>query len=401
MGRQPESAIPLARPDIGPEEEEEVVSVLRGGRLALGPKTLAFERSFAAYTGSPWAAAVSSGTAGLHLAVRALGIGPDDCVVTTSFSFIASSNCLRYEGAEPVFVDIDPDTLCLSPEDLRAYLDGCKEDGEGVLRDPVTGRRVTAVLPVDVFGHPADWPAIAEIARSWGLRLIADSCEALGSRHRRNDGAWTHTGSLADVAAFAFYPNKQITTGEGGMVVGRDPDLEERVRSMRNHGRRTGDPWLHHTRLGFNYRMDELSAALGVAQMRRIDELLERRSRVHGWYEDALAGVDGIRTGRSAPWAEPAWFVEFLRVDPGVDRDRLVEHLNRSGVEAKAYFDPAIHQQPPYAGPDGTVRRALPVTEEASARTLIVPFFSTMSSQQVDRVAGALATGLAEQGMPA
>ena len=169
---------------------------------------------------------------------------------------------------------------------------------------------------------------------------------------------------------------------------------------MRNHGRRPGDPWLHHTRVGFNYRLDELSAALGVAQMRRVDELLGRRRRVHGWYEEALAGVEGVRTTRSAPWAEPARFVESLRVGPGVDRDRLVEHLNRSGVEAKAYFDPPIHQQPPYAGRDVTARRTLPVTEEASARTLIVPFFSTMTLEEVDRVARTLATGLVEQGRP-
>jgi perosamine synthetase len=395
QGGEPD--IPLARPDLGPEEEAEVLTVLRSGRLALGPKTLAFERSVSAYTLSPWAVAVSSGTAGLHLAVRALGIGEDDCVVTSSFSFIASSNCLRYEGAEPVFVDIDAETLCLSPSALRAYLETCKER-EDTLRDPVTGRRVAAVLPVDVFGHPADLEAIREVVGPWGLPVISDSCEALGSRYQRRDGTWVHAGDGADAAVFAFYPNKQVTTGEGGMLVGSDPDIEERIRSERNHGRRPGDPWLHHTRLGFNYRMDELSAALGVAQMRRVDELLRRRAEVSDRYEEAFADVPEVATPRAAEWARPAWFVYFLRVDGRVDRDRLVEHLVRHGVESKAYFDPPIHGQPPYAGRSGLVPAPLRETEEASRRTLIVPFHSGMTQEHVERVARTLKEGVGLSG---
>lgn len=386
--------IPLATPDIGPAEEAEVLAVLRSGRLALGPKTPEFEELLAARTGSPWAAAVSSGTAGLHLAVRALGIGPGDCVVTASFSFIASSNCLRYEGAEPVFLDIDPATLCLSPEALRTYLESCRRE-DGDLRDPGTGRRVAAVLPVDVFGHPADWPAILEVAGAWDLPVIADSCEALGSRYRRADGRWAHTGSEADLAVFAFYPNKQITTGEGGMVVGSDAGLEEAVRSLRNHGRRTGDPWLHHTRLGFNYRIDELSAALGVAQMRRIDELLQGRARVAGWFDQALAELPDLSGPSAAEWADPAWFVYFVRVAQGLDRDALVEHLLRSGIESKAYFEPPIHLQPPYADRPDLLPVPLPETEEASRRVLILPFSSRMSAEQVEQVAAALKGGVA------
>lgn len=389
-----EPDIPLARPDLGPDEEAEVLGVLRSGRLALGPKTLAFERAVAAFVVAPWAVAVSSGTAGLHLAVRALGIGEEDCVVTSSFSFIASSNCVRYERAEPVFVDIDPETLCLSPEALRAYLESCKER-EGSLRDPVTGRRVAAVLPVDVFGHPADLESIREVAGPWGLPVISDSCESLGSRYLRRDGVWVDAGSGAEAAVFAFYPNKQITTGEGGMVVGSDPTLEERIRSERNHGRRPGDPWLHHARLGFNYRLDELSAALGVAQMRRIDELLRRRAGVATWYDQALAEVPEVATPRAAEWARPAWFVYFLRVGQGVDRDRLVEHLVQHGVESKAYFDPPIHGQPPYAGRAGLVPAPLRETEEASRRTLILPFHSGMTQDQVGRVVRTLKEGLA------
>jgi perosamine synthetase len=391
--------IPLALPDVGADEEAEVLAVLRSGRLALGPKALEFERQVAAFSGFPSGISVSSGTAGLHLAVRALGIGPDDCVVTTSFSFIASANCLRYEGAEPVFVDIDPDTLCLSPELLRRYLDGCKDDGEQ-LRDPRTGRRVAGVLPVDVFGHPADLPAILEIARAWRLPVISDSCEALGSRYGRPDGTWAHAGTGADVAVFAFYPNKQITTAEGGMVVVADPDLEERIRSLRNQGRRLGDTWLHHSRLGFNYRLDELSAALGVAQMRRIDDILARRARVAARYDEALAGMDGIELSRTAQWARPAWFVQALRVAEDVERDRLVEVLGRSGIEARAYFEPPIHRQPPYAGDESLIGTPLPETETASARTLIVPFWAAMTEDHVALVADALRRGIEEVRRP-
>jgi len=390
--------IPLALPDVGPDEEAEVLAVLRSGRLALGPKADEFERRVAAFSGFPFGISANSGTTALHLAVRGLGIGPDDCVITTSFSFVASSNCLRYEGAEPVFVDIDPDTLCLSPAHLEAYLDSCKDDGDD-LRDPRTGRRVAGVLPVDVFGHPADLPAMLEVARAWHLPVISDSCEALGSRYRRGDD-WVHAGTGADVATFAFYPNKQITTAEGGMAVVADPDLEERIRSLRNQGRRPGDSWLFHSRLGFNYRLDELSAALGVAQMRRVDEILAKRAAVHGWYADALGGIEGVELPRAADWARPAWFVLAVRVDVGIDRDRLVAVLGRMGIEAKAYFEPPIHRQPPYAGDDSLLAMPLPETEAASARTLIVPFWANMTEAQVARVAESLPLAIAEVRRP-
>ena len=389
----PLPVIPLAHPDLGAEEEAEVLDVLRSGRLALGPKTLEFERLLAGFTASPWVAAVSSGTAGLHLAVRALGIGPDDCVITTSFSFIASANCIAYEGAFPVFLDVDRDTLTIDPTSLRAYLESCKER-DGALIDPLTHRRVAGVLPVDVFGHPVRLEDIRELVRPWGIPVISDSCEALGSRWQRADGSWAHAGSTADAAVFAFYPNKQIATGEGGAVVGADPDVDERIRSLRNQGRRPGDPWLHHTRVGFNYRISELQAALGVAQMRRIDELLAKRAAVATWYADAFANEDRIETPRAAEWADPAWFVMALRVAQGVDRDRLVEHLTRAGVEAKAYFDPPIHRQPPYAGRGELVPAPLAATDEAAARTLIVPFYSTLTQGQVERVVEAVRAGL-------
>lgn len=374
-----------------------MLEVLRSGRLALGPKTQEFERLVAGFTGSPWAAAVSSGTAGLHLAVRALDIGTGDCVVTSSFSFIASANCIRFEDAEPVFLDIDPMTRCLSTEALRAFLEvHCKAEDDGTLRDPNTGRRVAAVLPVDVFGHPVNLDDVHAITQPFGVPVISDSCEALGSRWRRSDGSIVHAGATADVSVFAFYPNKQIATGEGGMVVGLDDDVRDDVITERNQGRTPGDPWLHHARHGFNYRIDELSAALGVAQMRRIDEILEKRAAVAAWYEEVFADVDEIQTPTAAEWAEPAWFVEHLRVAPGIDRNALVASLNARGVEAKAYFEPPIHRQPPYEGRDDLVPAPLPETEDASRRTLIVPFFSRMSPEQVEAVGRAVRESLPE-----
>ncbi|MEX0832547.1 MAG: DegT/DnrJ/EryC1/StrS aminotransferase family protein [Actinomycetota bacterium] len=394
MNDQPTPFLPLARPDIGADEEDEVLGVLRGGRLALGPKTAEFERLFAAYVAAPWACAVSSGTAGLHLAVRSLSIGPDDCVVTPSFSFISAANALRYEGAEPVFLDIERDSLCLSPDAVRVYLDSCKES-EGGLFDPVTGRRVAGVVSVDAFGHPANLGALLEIASPFGIPIVSDSCEALGSRRLQGD-SWVYAGTGAVAAVYGFYPNKQITTGEGGMVTGSDPDIEERVRSLRNQGRRAGDPWLHHTRMGFNYRLDELSAALGVAQMKRVEEILLRRAGVVSSYEERLRDVEGIATPEASAWADPAWFVEFLRVDEGIDRDRLVQFLNANGIESKAYFDPPVHRQPPYADRPDLVPEPLPVTEEAAARILIIPLYSRLSTDEVDRVCDALRRGLAE-----
>jgi perosamine synthetase len=387
------AAIPLAWPDLGPAEEAEVLEVLRSGRLALGPKTLEFERLVADFAGVGWGAAVSSGTGGLHLAVRALGVGPADCVVTTSFSFVASANCVRYEGAEPVFVDIDPETLCLSPAAVKAYLESCREE-EGELHDRTSGRRVGAILPVDVFGHPADLPAIRALAQPFGIPILCDSCESLGSRIRREDGTEVHAGADAELAVFAFYPNKQITTGEGGMVLGSDAEIEERIRSPRNQGRHASDPWLRHTRVGFNYRIDEMSAALGVAQMRPIDEILAKRAEVMSWYREELASVEELGLPRAAEWADPAWFVMHLRTRNAPERNALMERLAADGIEAKAYFEPPIHLQPAYADRAET-GIPLPVTEGAAGTTLIVPFFSMLRREQVQRVCRSLTQGLA------
>ena len=380
--------IPLARPDLGPQEEAEVLEVLRGGQLSLGPKVPEFERRVAGYTGAPWASAVSSGTAGLHLAVRVLGIGAGDCVATVSFSFIASANAIAYEGAAPVFLDIDPATNGMDPSALKAYLDACRSDAG--LRDPATGLRVAAVLPVHAFGHPYDVEAVAALASEHGLPVIEDACEALGSWYRDGSGEWVHAGTAGAFGVFAFYPNKTITTAEGGMVIGRDPAHGELVSSLRNQGRAPDAAWLYHDHLGFNYRMDELSGALGVVQMRRLQDILDARTRVAAWYGEALSGVAGVRRPSVAEWARPAWFVYAVRVPEGADRNAIVTALGERGVQSKAYFEPPIHRQPPYAARTELVPFALPETEAAARDTLILPFFSTMTLAQVDRVSETL-----------
>jgi perosamine synthetase len=385
--------IPLARPDLGADEEAEVLAVLRSGQLALGTRGPSFEALLAEYTAAPWASAVSSGTAGLHLAIRALGIGPGDCVATVSFSFIASANAVTYEGALPVFLDIEAGTNGMDPRALKAYLDACG-GGDG-LRDPATGRRVAAVLPVHAFGHPCDLDAICALAAEHGLPVIEDACEALGSWYRDGSGAWTHAGTTGEFGVFAFYPNKTITTGEGGAVIGRDPAMGELVASLRNQGRSPDAAWLHHDHLGFNYRMDELSAALGLVQMRRIDEILDRRATVAGWYDEPLSEIGGVRRPVIAEWARPAWFVYAVRVPEEVDRDGAVDALNARGIQSKAYFEPPIHRQPPYADRTELVPFPLPETEAASRDTLLLPFFSTMTREQVERVAETLAGVLA------
>ena len=360
--------------------------MLRSGQLSLGAKTPEFEALVAGFTGAPWAVAVSSGTAALHLAVRALGIGPDDCVATVSFSFISSANVVTFEGALPVFLDIDPDTNGMDPGALKAYLDACEADGDR-LRDPSTGRRVAAVLPVHAFGHPYDVDGVAQLAAERGLPVIEDACEALGTRYRDRSGTWVHAGTASEFGTFAFYPNKQITTGEGGILIGLDPALGELVASLRNQGRAADAAWLYHDHLGFNYRIDELSAALGVAQMRRVEDILERRARVASWYDAALAGVDEVRSPRTLDWARPAWFVYAVRVGEAVDRDRVITHLDERGIKSKAYFEPPIHRQPPYAGRGDLLPFPLSETDLASRDTLVLPYSSAMTEEQVSRVA--------------
>jgi perosamine synthetase len=369
-------AIPLAQPNLGEREIELVTKVLRSGVLAMGPFTVEFEEQLAAMAGRRHGIACSSGTVGLHLAVRGLGIGAGDEVITTPFSFVASANCVLYERGVPRFVDIEEETLGIDPN----------------LVESAASDRTRAVLPVHAFGNACQIGELEGMARSHGWRLIEDSCEALGTRLNGRP-----LGSFGDASAFAFYPNKQITTGEGGMVLTDDDDLAGRLRSMRNQGRDTDGTWLRHVQLGFNYRLDELSAALGVAQLERLGELRAGRDAAFSWYAEALAGRSWLTLPRPAPGAEVDWFVYVVRFDPAIDRDRLIGQLRDRGVPSRPYFSP-IHLQPLYVAEFGYRPGAFPVTERVAASTLALPFSSRLDRQAIGQVAAALDDAVAEQG---
>ena len=362
--------IPLARPQIGSREEELVLETLRSGRLALGPRLAEFEGAFGARVGTQHVSAVSSGTAGLHLAIRAAGIQPGDDVVTTPFSFVASANCLLYEGARPVFCDIDGRTLNMSVE---AAADALTE-------------RTTGIVPVHIFGYPADMPGIELLSRDCGLWIVEDACEALGAAH--SDG--TPVGARGNLSVFGFYPNKQLTTGEGGAVVAHSAALKERIDSERNQGRAPDMGWLDHDRLGFNYRLDDLSCALGVAQLERLDAMLAARSRVAALYGEALGGVEGLDlpcTDRDGD--RRSWFVYVVQLPREVDRDAAVTAMRERGVDTKPYL-PAIHLLSFYRERFGHREGEFPVCEDVAARSLALPFFPELSEGEGEQVVEAL-----------
>jgi perosamine synthetase len=362
--------IPLAQPVLGPEEEAAVAAVLRSGRLSLGPLLGEFETAFARRLGAAHASAVSSGTAGLHLALRAVGVTDGHEVVTTPFSFVASANVVLYERARPVFADVDPVTFNLDPAAAAAAVTD----------------RTAAVLPVHVFGYPADLGAFEALGRP----VVEDACEALGAI----DGDGVPVGARGNPAVFAFYANKQMTTGEGGMVVTADPALKERVDSERNQGRAPDMEWLDHDRLGFNYRLSELACALGLAQLERLEELLAGRARVAERYREALAGIEGLELPcPDAGAARRGWFVFVVQVPRGVDRDGVVRALGEQGIQSRPYL-PAIHLLSFYRERFGHRPGEFPVCEDVAARSLALPFFPRMTDGQVERVAGALAGAL-------
>jgi perosamine synthetase len=361
-----EDEIPLACPVLGEAEEQRVVEVLRSGRLSLGPLLAEFEQKFAARIGAPHASAVSSGTAGLHLALRAVGVKDGDEVITTPLSFVASANVALYERARPVFADIDPVTLNLDPDAAAA----------------VVTDRTTALLPVHLFGYPADLTAFERL----GLPIVEDACEALGAV----DADGIKVGARGHPAVFAFYANKQLTTGEGGMVTVADGDVKERVDSERNQGRAPNMDWLDHDRLGFNYRLSDIACALGLAQLDRLDSLLQGRACVAGLYRAALAGIDGLdlpceETGR----VRRGWFVFVVQLPRGFDRDEVIRALRERGVPSKPYF-PAVHLMSYYRERFGHHEGEFPVCEEVAARSIALPFFPQMTECQVERVAEAL-----------
>jgi perosamine synthetase len=359
--------IPLAQPVLGPEEEAAVIEVLRSGQLSLGPRVPEFERAFAQWLGAPHASAVSSGTAGLHLALRAVGVAEGDEVVTSPFSFVASANAALFERARPVFADIDARTLNLDPAAAAAAVT----------------ERTSALLPVHIFGYPADLPAFERL----GLPIVEDACEALGAVHA--DGM--RVGTRGHPAAFAFYANKQLTTGEGGMLTLADAGLKERIDAERNQGRAPDMGWLDHDRLGFNYRLTDIACAIGLVQLRRLDGMLADRARVAESYREALAGIEGLGLPCEDAGAERrGWFVFVVQVPRGHDRDEVIHALRARGVQCKPYL-PAIHLMSFYRERYGHREGEFPVCEDVAARSLALPFFPAMTEGQVGRVAAALA----------
>jgi perosamine synthetase len=367
--------IPLAKPVLGEAEERAVIEVLRSGQLSLGPKLGEFERLFAQRVGVPRASAVSSGTAGLHLALRAAGVELGDEVITSPFSFVASANAIVYCGAKPVFAEIDPVTLNLNPAAAEAAVTP----------------RTRAILPVHIFGYPADMPAFEAIAQKHSLTIVEDACEALGAKHA--DGP--AVGGRGNPAVFGFYANKQMTTGEGGMVTLGNIAMKERIDSERNQGRASDMGWLDHDRLGFNYRLSELACALGIVQLGRLEEMLGERVRVAALYREALTGLAELTLPCEDHDGDVrGWFVFVVQLPIGVDRDGVIAHLAAEGVQSKPYL-PAIHLMSYYREQQGHQPGELPLCELVAERSLALPFYPSMTEIETSRVASALGASLA------
>lgn len=378
--------VPMSSPDLTDAERARVMEVVSSPILSMGIQTSFFEKAIADFVGAKHAIAVNSGTAGLHLCVRAAGIETGDLVITTPFSFVSSSNVLLFEKAIPVFVDVDPLTGNLDVDLLEKEVVDLTRGGEAAKKWlPRAGvdnhGKLKAILAVDVFGQPADYERIVKLAKTYNLKLIEDSCESLGAEYKS-----VKTGLFGDYGVFAFYPNKQITTGEGGMIVTNDDQAAGLMRALRNQGRAPGDNWLQHTELGYNYRIDELSAALGAVQMTRIEELLNKRQKVADWYADRLAEIQGVEPpGIASGTTRNSWFVYVIKVKPGIDRDQLAVKLTEARIPVRPYFLP-IHLQPYMARQFGYREGDYPVTEDLGKRGLALPFSGVMTEQQVDTV---------------
>jgi dTDP-4-amino-4,6-dideoxygalactose transaminase len=379
--------IPLARPDLGPREEELLLEVVRSGSLSLGPKLEQFEHDFGEWLGGGYAVAVSSGTAALHLGARAMGWSKGDEVLTTPLSFVATANSILYEGAKPVFCDIDPVTFNVDPEAV-----------EGAVTDATAG-----LLPVHIFGYPAPLPALSEIASKNGIGIVEDAAQALGAVDRMG----RKVGASGNIAIFAFYPNKQMTTGEGGVLVTPDEEVAELVVSERNQGRAPDNRQVEHDRLGFNYRLSDLQAAIGIAQVERLDELLNARDNVAALYRERLTQLGAEPAGEDETHdivlpcenngdERRGWFVFVVQLPEGSDRDAVISSLADQGIASKAYL-PCIHLLPPYRERFGFEGGEFPIAERISERSLALPFFTSMTEGQVDRVCTALAEALGRQ----
>lgn len=380
--------VPMSSPDITDLEIDAVDAVMRTKQhLSIGPKIKEFEAAIAQLVGGGHAIGVNSGTSGLHLGVIAAGAADGDAVITSPFSFVASANAILYERALPIFLDVEEATGNIDPALLAECVDDLMNGTPNAKRWlPPSKRgeklpRLKALLPVDVFGQPADFDRIDPIARRWSLPVIEDSCEAIGAEYNGRPA-----GTLGDCGVFAFYPNKQMTTGEGGVLVTRRDDWADLFRSLRNQGRDVFDSWLAHSRLGYNYRMDELSAALGVAQLQRLDELFAKRARVAAWYEERLAAAELIVTPQIAKTTtRMSWFVYVVRIQPPASRDAVMQRLDEEGIPSRPYFTP-IHVQPFYRDAFGYEPGDFPVTEKLGDISLALPFSGVMAEEQVDLV---------------
>jgi perosamine synthetase len=366
--KQETRRIPLASPLIDERDEELVLEVLRSGWLSLGPTGPRFEQMFADYLGARFCAGVSSGTTALHLCVRLAGVGPGDEVITSPYSFVASANCALYEGATPVFADIDPRTLNLDPAAVEAAIT----------------ERTRAIVAVDIFGYPCDLDPLLALCERHGLTLVEDSCEALGAEYKGR-----RLGSHGHLATFAFYPNKQMTTGEGGVVATGSEEHYRLLVSLRNQGRADSGGWLHHARFGFNYRLDDLSAALGIGQLEKIDRLLAARAEVAERYNELLRNVDVETPLPDDADHKRSWFVYVVKLPQEIDRDRVIAELDRNGVASAPYL-PSIHLQPYMRERFGFGEGMCPVSEDASRRTLALPFFGQLEVEDQERVVEAL-----------
>jgi len=360
--------IPLARPDITDLERKAVLEVLRTPNLSLGPKLKEFEKKIAKFVGVKYAVGVNSGTSALHLMIRALGIKDGDEVITTPFSFIASANCILYERAKPVFVDIDEKTLNIDPSKIE---------------EKIT-KKTKAILAVDVFGHPADWDTLEKIAKKYNLLLIEDSAEALGSEYKDKK-----CGSFGEAAILSFYPNKQITTSEGGIILTNSKELADFCQSMANQGRKVKNgKWLEHICLGYNYRMPEFCAAMGIAQLNRINEILKKREKVAKIYNKKLKGFSEIKIHYVAPDVKMSWFVYVIRLSKKYwkkDRDKVIKEMAKRGIQCSDYFQP-IHLQPFYRKMFAYKTGDFPIAENVSQRTIALPFYNKLKEREINYV---------------
>ena len=378
--------IPMSSPDITDAERQAVAEVLNTSSLSMGSRIDHFEQSFMDYTGSRHAIGVNSGTAGLHLCIRAADICTNDLVITTPFSFVASSNVILFEHAIPIFVDVEPGTGNIDPSqaaEAARDLSTGSEAGRKWLPREIQGKpqQLKAILPVDVFGQPSDYDLLNSIAVDFDLKVIEDSCEALGAEYRGRKA-----GTLGNYGVFAFYPNKQMTTGEGAVIVTDDDDAANLMRSLRNQGRAPGDTWLQHTHLGYNYRLDEMSAALGEIQMSRLDHMIDKRAVVAAWYQDRLSNIPGLELPSITPMTtRMSWFVYVIKFSDDIDRDRVAAELGKLGVPARPYFLP-IHLQPYMVSRFGYREGDFPITEDLGRRSLAIPFSSVMNEDLVDYV---------------